>query len=129
MKQSGFLSDSSNRSGLVIVFPPGVKSLFNPGIHRLVREVEQRLGDVFVTYALSGGAAPDVGSAVNAARFAGCSSAIVVHSEDWVGQGEWIAPGRDTVLTENHDSTDIEEIVQRVVEAYSQARTAEHKAA
>ncbi len=128
MKQSGFLSDSSNRSGLVIVFPPGVKSLFNPGIHRLVREVEQRLGDVFVTYALSGGATPDVGSAVNAARFAGCSSAIVVHSEDW-GQGEWIAPGRDMVLTENHDSADIEEIVQRVVEAYSQARTAEHKAA
>ncbi len=129
MKQSGFLSDSSNRSGLVIVFPPGVKSLFNPGIHRLVREVEQRLGDVFVTYALSGGATPDVGSAVNAARFAGCSSAIVVHSEDWDGQGDWIAPGSDTVWTENHDSAEIREIGQRVVEAYSQARTAEHKAA
>jgi hypothetical protein len=69
-----------NRTGsaLVIVFPPGVKGLFNTEIHGLVREVQERLDGVFVTYALSSSGSPDLKDALAAARFAGCDSAVVV---------------------------------------------------
>jgi hypothetical protein len=118
-----FQHDSS-RPGLVIVFPPGVSSLFNPRVHRTVREVEQRLGDVFVTYALSGDAAPDVASAVNAARFAGCGSALVVHMIDWFGWSDRNDPATDTLWEEKKEWTGLHDTVERVVAAYNESRMA-----
>lgn len=76
-KQFSFAVESSP-AALVVVFPPGVKGLFNPQIHQLMRVVEQRLSGVFVTYALSNGSSPDLRAAMAAARFSGCESAVVV---------------------------------------------------
>ena len=70
----------SNQTGsaLVIVFPPGFRGLFNPEIHGLVRDVQDRLEGVYVTYALSSTGSPDLRDALAAARFAGCESAVVI---------------------------------------------------
>jgi hypothetical protein len=65
-------------TALVIVFPPGVRGLFNSEIHDLVREGQEQLDGVYVTYALSSGTSPDLRSAISAARFVGCDSAVVV---------------------------------------------------
>ncbi len=119
MNQSGFFANNPNRSGLVIVFPPGVASLFNPSVHSLVREVERRLDGAFVTFALSGGSGPDVEAALNAARFAGCPSAVVVYSEDWFLAGEWIDEGSDTVVAGHRDASHLHKTAQRLVDAYS----------
>lgn len=124
MKQNGLFKDNSMRPGLVIVFPPGVRSLFNPGVHSLVREVEQRLDGVFVTYALSGGVDPDVAAAVNAVRFAGCGSAVVVPADDWFGGWASTDPGTDVVWTEPAGLADLSVNAQRVVEAYNHGRAA-----
>ncbi len=67
-----------NRSALVILFPPGVGGLFNSDIHDLVREVQEQLDGVYVTYALSSGSSPDLRAAIAGARFVGCESAVVV---------------------------------------------------
>lgn len=114
---------SAQRLGLVIVFPPGVRGLFNPAVHRLVRSVEARLENVFVTYALSSGASPDVGAAVAAARFAGCSSAIVVHCEDWVSPATGIDPAADTMWAEDAGPIDVEHGVAAVLAAFRGARS------
>lgn len=119
MEQNRFFADNPNRSGMVIVFPPGVSSLFNPSVHSLVREVERRLDGVFTTYALSGGGGPDIEAALNAARFAGCSSAVVVYPEDWSLAGEWTDEGSDTMLTGHRDSSQLHDTAQRLVDAYS----------
>ena len=124
MKQNGFYAEIPNRSGMVIVFPPGVASLFNPSVHSLVREVERRLDDVFTTHALSGGGGPDIEAALNAARFAGCSSAVVVYPEDWFLAGEWTDEGSDAALTGHRDSSQIHDTAQRLVDAYSLVRSA-----
>jgi hypothetical protein len=129
MKAEDRYTSNSERSGLVIVFPTGVKSLFNPGVHKIVREVERRLDGKFVTYALSGGATPDVGAAVNAARFAGCSSAIVVHTDDWLDSDDWVEPGADTLWSEWHDTFEARDTVERVVAAYARARATTEMAA
>ncbi len=71
-------------TGLVIVFPIGVKGLFNPTVHRLVRKVEEELEGVHVNYALSSGASPTVSDALAAARFAGCEAAVVVAADERV---------------------------------------------
>ncbi len=118
MNTNLFFAENPNRSGLVIVFPPGVQSLFNPSIHRLVREVEERLNGTFVTFALSGGSGPDIEAALNAARFAGCSAAIVVYSEDWFIADEWIDEGSDTVVSGHGAASHLQESVQRLVDAY-----------
>jgi hypothetical protein len=124
VKTSQIFQHDTSRPGLVIVFPPGVSSLFNPRVHRTVREVEQRLGDVFVTYALSGDAMPDVGAAVNAARFAGCGSALVVEIGDWYGWSASNDPTTDTLWTENQESAGLRDAVERVVTVYTESRTA-----
>jgi hypothetical protein len=80
MKQFS-LSANPPPTALVIVFPVGVKGLFNPAVHTLVREVQERLESVYVTYALSSGA-PSVADAIAASRFAGCEAAVIVHAED-----------------------------------------------
>jgi len=72
-----FAADETT-SALVIVFPPGVRGLFNSEIHSLVREVQEQLDGVYVTYALSSGASPDLRAAIDGARFVGCDSAVVV---------------------------------------------------
>jgi hypothetical protein len=76
---ASFRFGASGKSvALVIVFPAGVSGLFNADIHRLVREVQESLGGVYVTYALSSGTAPNLRDAMFAARFVGCDSAVVV---------------------------------------------------
>ena len=76
---ASFRFGASGKSvALVIVFPAGVSGLFNADIHRLVREVQESLGGVYVTYALSSGTAPNLRDAMFAARLVGCDSAVVV---------------------------------------------------
>jgi hypothetical protein len=70
------------KTALVIAFPPDMRGLFNPEIHALVREVEARLEDVYVTYALTSGFGPSLRDAMAAARFNGCDSAVVVPAGD-----------------------------------------------
>ena len=81
-------TESLLRTGLVIVFPAGVKGLFNPSVHSLVREVEEKLDGVHVTYALSSGASPTIPDALAAVRFAGCASAVVIYSDENVVPAE-----------------------------------------
>lgn len=116
MKRNG-LFDPSSGVGLVIVFPPTVKGLFNPSVHRLVRGVEARLGGVFVTYALSSGASPDVEAALAAARFAGCSAAVVVHLDSWLESAELDA-STDTLWSEAPDASDVRLNVESVLRAF-----------
>ena len=79
-QQFRFISNDL-KTALVILFPPGIKGLFNPEIHKLVREVEGQLNGVHVTYALSTGGSPDLDDAIAASRFAGCDAAVVVHPQ------------------------------------------------
>lgn len=122
MKRNG-LFDSGSDVGLVIVFPPTVKGLFNPRIHRLVRGVEARLGGVFVTYALSAGASPDVEAALAAARFAGCSAAVVVHWDSWLGNSE-LDPSTDTLWFGAPDAEDLQLDIESVLRAFRGAGAA-----
>jgi hypothetical protein len=122
MRSDGHVDRSSLSSGIVIVFPPGFTGLFDPDVHRLVKEVEDRLAGVFVTFALSGGANPGVETALNAARFAGCGSAVVVHSEEWLGDLAGIDPSTDTIWEGGRLAADHRETAERVVAAYNQAR-------
>jgi len=116
------------RSALVIVFPPGVKGYFNPEIHGLVREVEEQLEDVFVTYALSSGGSPDLRDAMAAARFAGCESAVVVpagdrdagHVVDYGSSGDWML-STSPIFSELN--------APGVVDAYQEALAESEKAA
>jgi hypothetical protein len=78
MKSQFRLAENEARTALVVVFPPAVKGLFNPEVHELVREVQELLDGVYVTYALSSGNSPDLRAALSAARFVGCESAVVV---------------------------------------------------
>ena len=119
MKSRRIFESSSYRSGLVIVLPPDVTSLFNPDVHRLVRSVEDRLEGVFVTYALSSGAAPDVGAALKAVRFAGCTSAVVIHAEDWLGDAVGLDSSTDTLWDGSHLAAGLRDSAERVVAAYN----------
>lgn len=78
MKTTFEFTAEKKSTALVIVFPPGVKGLFNPEVHSLVREVQEQLDGVYVTYAFSTGSSPDLPAAMAAARFVGCESAVVV---------------------------------------------------
>ena len=78
---------STTRSSLVIVFPPGVSGLFNPDVHGLVRQVQEKLPGVYVSYALTSGSAPTLRDALAAARFAGCQSSVVVYAGE--NDGTW----------------------------------------
>jgi hypothetical protein len=85
-------------AALVIVFPTGVKGLFNSDVHCLVREVQDTLDGVYVTYALSSGTSPDLRDAMSAARFMGCEAAVVISAAanveanlgDEVSAGDWM---------------------------------------
>jgi hypothetical protein len=87
------------------MFPPAVKGLFNSDVHRLVREVQDLLEGVYVTYALSSGTSPDLRDSAAAARFGGCESMVVVPVSasvaerfiDTATKGDWLltASGAD----------------------------------
>lgn len=124
MKQQRPFDSSSFRDGVVLVFPPGVSGLFNPTVHRLVKEVEDQLEGVYVTYALSGGNGPDVEAATQAARFAGCDSAVVIYSNDISPEGSWIDPTSDTLWTDERRQAGLQETVEWVVKAYNHIRGA-----
>lgn len=108
--------------GLVIVFPPTVRGLFNPEVHRLVAGVEVRLGDVFVTYALSTGASPDLGAALAASRFAGCSAAVVVHCEDWLEAPAALDSSTDTLWFDGAGAEGLQPSIESVLRAFGDAR-------
>lgn len=122
MESNRPFNPSPHPMGIVVVFPPGVTSLFNPDVHRILREVENRLENVFVTYALSGGATPDIQGGIHAARFAGCSLGVVIHYDEWLGRDGWIEPRSDTLWTEQLSPIGTHEAARRVVSAYNQAR-------
>jgi hypothetical protein len=124
MESKRLFPRSPHRSGIVIVFPAGVRSLFNPHVHRLVRAVGHQLDGVFVTYALSGGPVPDIDAALKAARFAGCDSAVVIHSDDWFSGNGWNEAAADTLWAEPQRPDTLRDDVERVVAAYNQARAA-----
>ena len=124
MKRDHLFAAPPHRVGLVIVFPPAVKGLFNPAVHRLVRAVEDELDEVFVTYALSSGESPDIDAAFAATRFAGCSSAVVIHYEDWIGSMAAVDPTTDTVLAPESAGDGLRFNVEAVLAAYRVARAA-----
>lgn len=121
---------TAGQTGLVIVFPPGIQGLFNPEIYRLVGAVQDKLDDVYVTYALSGGSSPNVDAAVNAARFAGCGSAVIIHSEDWIGDDRDVDTTSDSTFDRReHDLLELGETADRVVQAYELVRASSGMAA
>ena len=81
MKYPFKVATDETKTALVIVFPPEFKGLFNPRVHELVREVQEQLHGVYVTFALSSGTCPDLRASIAAARFVGCESAVVVLAE------------------------------------------------
>jgi hypothetical protein len=111
---------ADDRAALVIVFPPGVKGLFNADVHGLVREVQEKLDGVYVTYALSSGTSPDLRDAMSAARFVGCDAAVVVPASvddatdltDGASSGDWL-------LSSPTLSSELE--ATAVIDAYHQA--------
>jgi len=98
MKSPFRFAEYESKTALVVVFPSAVKGLFNSEVHDLVREVQELLDGVYVTYALSSGSSPDLRAALSAARFVGCESAVVVPAEaneaarfiDNVSKGDWL---------------------------------------
>ncbi len=111
-----FVTDQ-NKTALVILFPPAVKSLFNSEVHRLVREVQELLDGVYVTYALSSGTSPDLRDSMSAARFGGCESMVVVpvgasDAARFIDTG----PKGDWLLTASH--IDAEYDASALVDAY-----------
>ena len=107
MKSPFRFVENETKTALVVVFPPTVKGLFNSKIHELVREVQELLDGVYVTYALSSGNSPDLRASITAARFVGCESAVVVMAGsgdavpffDHGSKGEWLLTA-STVLPE-----------------------------
>ncbi len=128
MESSFSFSESDQRTGLVIVFPPEVAGLFNPEIHGFVRKVERELDGIYVTYALSSGASPTLRDAVSAARFVGCDSAVVIQSAehepdrpvDWSPGGDWLMAS---------SSAGNESDVSAIVDTYRSALEAAERAA
>ena len=72
-------------TALVLVFPDQGETLFSSDVSRLVSEVEERVGDSFVTFALLNGRRPSLMDAISAARFMGCTSAVVTVVSDRMG--------------------------------------------
>lgn len=124
MKNPFRLSSDRAKTALVIVFPPAVKGLFNSEVHRLVREVQELLDGVYVTFALSSGSSPDLRDSMVAARFGGCESAVVVP----VGASDaasFIDPGSkgDWLLSDSevHTEHDASALADAYLEAVAEA--------
>ena len=113
---------------LVIVFPPGVNGLFNAEVHNLVREVQEILDGVYVTYALSSGSSPDLRAAMDAARFVGCESAVVIPAGSGaVGEVAHRGSAGDWLLTMPLSGMELD--APAVIDAYFTAMTEAGKAA
>jgi hypothetical protein len=121
-------SEGDKAMALVIVFPPGVHGLFNPHVHNLVREVQENLDGVYVTYALSSGTSPDLRAAMDAARFVGCESVVVVPAGSGaVGEAVNRESGGDWLVTSSLPGVEFE--ASAVIGAYLTAVTEAGKAA
>lgn len=77
--------DPLAETALVLVFPDPGAALFHGEVNRLVTEVEDRVGGAFVTFALLNGRQPSLMDAISAARFMGCTSAVVAVVGDRLG--------------------------------------------
>lgn len=64
--------------GLVVIFPDQGANMWDPELNGLVDSVEGSVKGAFVTFALINGRHPSLVDALSAARFNGCSSAVVV---------------------------------------------------
>lgn len=124
MKNTSRVALNGTKTALVIVFPPAVKGLFNSEVHRLVREVQELLEGVYVTYALSSGSSPDLRDSMVAARFGGFESAVVVpvgasdaaRFIDTGSKGDWLLS--DSQVHTVHDaSTLVNAYLKAVAEA------------
>lgn len=121
-------AENEESMALIIVFPPGVHGLFNPHVHNLVREVQENLGGVYVTYALSSGSSPDLRAAMDAARFVGCESVVVVPAGSGaVGESVHRESGGDWLLTSSLPGVELD--APSVIGAYFTAVTEAGKAA
>jgi hypothetical protein len=120
MKTPFGLASDETKSALVIMFPPTVKGLFNSDVHQLVRDVQDLLEGVYVTYAFSSGSSPDLRDSIAAARFGGCESAVVVPVgatdpapfDDTASKGDWLLTG---------SQVDAEHDAPALVDAYLEA--------
>ena len=109
MKTPFKLTADGATTALVIVFPLTFKGLFNPDVHGLVRDVQELLDGVYVTYALSSGSSPDLRDAITAARFGGCESAVVVSA--YPNDASRFTGGRltgDWLLTSSQGNSDLD---------------------
>jgi hypothetical protein len=126
MRQFEFTANSPS-TALVIVFPVGVKGLFNPAIHGLVREVQEKLDDVYVTYALSTGESPTVPDAIAASKFNGCEAAVVVHQHESSDGSQVVAPDGDYAIRAEASAIELDSAT--VIGAFEQAVTSQGQAA
>lgn len=128
MKTPFKIPSDETETALVIVFPPAVKGLFNSKVHRLVREVQELLDGVYVTYALSSGTSPDLRDSIAAARFGGCESVVAVpvgtsdaaRFIDTGPKGDWLLTASQ-VHTEYDASALVDAYLAAVTEAGSAA--------
>ena len=126
MRQFEFTADSPS-TALVIVFPVGVKGLFNPNVHGLVRQVQEQLDDVYVTYALSSGESPTVPDAIAASRFNGCDAAVVVHQHEASDSPQEVATDGDYAISAGASALELDPA--SVIGAFEQAVTSQGRAA
>lgn len=124
MKTTFRFASDGTKAALVIVFPPAVNGLFNSEVHRLVREVQELLNGVYVTYALSSGTSPYLRDSIVAARFGGCESVVVVpvgESDasrfiDTGSKGDWLL-----TASQVHSGYDASALVDSYLTAVSEA--------
>ncbi len=69
--------DPVSSCGLVVAFPDDGATMWDADVNSLVGDIEARVSDSFVTFALLNGRQPSLMDAVLAARFTGCMSLVV----------------------------------------------------
>lgn len=74
--------DSLDRRALVLVFADRDGGLWSQDLNALVNDVEERVDAGCVTFALLNGRHPSLVDALTAARFSGCTSAVVAIVDD-----------------------------------------------
>jgi hypothetical protein len=88
-----WVRDPLDDNALIVVFPDRRGGLWSGDISRLVEQVEEQLDAGFVSFALANGRRPSVADALAAARFAGCSSAVLAVVDGENGGGVGALPG------------------------------------
>lgn len=94
-----WVRDPLDDNALIVVFPDRRGGLWSAEISRLVEQVEEQVDGGFVTFALANGRRPSVADALAAARFAGCSSAVLAVVDGDSGGGLEPRPGSLRGLT------------------------------